>query len=176
MLSRIWRHGKLRFGSGASQSVSTFSTLCSRKASCRSRLMSCDITDFSIEIFFVAGRPSKFKSRSSSAAIRMFVSNCAIKSSLSLIKLMSPRFLRRVFPSRQRARISSKSDWNSRWFLRKFSSVLNIYSVYKSKLTPRSHLRLHPHSYPPTFGELFLPVSLFQLCLARFLPLRGLSR
>lgn len=36
-----------------------------------------------------------------------------MRSSLSLIKLMSPRFRRRVLPSRHRAKISSKSDWNS---------------------------------------------------------------
>lgn len=113
MLSRICKHGRLRLGSGASQSVRTLSTLCSKNASCKSRLISWLMTDFSIEIFFVAGRFSMFKSRSSSAAKRMFCSSCAIRSSLSLIKLMSPRFRRRVLPSRHRAKISSKSDWNS---------------------------------------------------------------
>lgn len=72
MWSRICRHGRLLFGNGASQSVSTLRMLCSRNASCRSFLISCDITCFSIEIFLVAGWFFRFSSRSSSAAMRMF--------------------------------------------------------------------------------------------------------
>lgn len=75
MLSRICRQGRLLFGNGANQSVSTLSILCSKKANCRSFLISCDITCLSIEIFFVAGFPARFSCRSSSDAFFMFIIN-----------------------------------------------------------------------------------------------------
>lgn len=65
MLSRICKHGRLRFGNGANQSVRTFNMLCSMKASCKSFLISCDMTSFNIDIFLVAGFCCIFKSRSS---------------------------------------------------------------------------------------------------------------
>lgn len=175
MLSRIWRHGRLRLGNGASQSVRTLRTLCSRKANCRSRLISWLITDLSIEIFLVAGRFSMFKSRSSSAACRMFWRSCAMRSSLSLIKLMSPRLRRRVFPSRQRAKISSKSDWNSRPL--KVRNLNNLITELRTQLTLRrhhGHRRLHLHLN--RWACLFLLVSRLHHLWARFLLLRDLSR
>uniref|UniRef100_A0A182UPC8 Uncharacterized protein n=1 Tax=Anopheles merus TaxID=30066 RepID=A0A182UPC8_ANOME len=106
------RHGSALFGSGAIQSVSTFSTLCSRNASCRSFLISCDIACFSMAIFFVAGLPSTFSCRSCSAAWRICCSSCAIWSSLSLIRSMSFRLRRRDFSSFFLAIMMSKSDMN----------------------------------------------------------------
>lgn len=65
MLSRICKHGRLRLGNGANQSVRTFKILCSIKANCKSFFINCDMTGFSIAIFLVAGFCCLFSSRSS---------------------------------------------------------------------------------------------------------------
>lgn len=56
ILSRMSRQGSARLGMGASQSHSTLSTLCSRNASCRSFLISCDMADLSMDTWRIGAR------------------------------------------------------------------------------------------------------------------------